>query len=108
MKTCDYCGSEVPDETVSCPHCAAHFDISTLPRPPVPEEPPVPADSPLLAVLRARLGISYRGIGKLAVALIAVYFFFMFMGVLGTISFWLVLAALLLAAAVLILKRVGL
>ncbi len=25
VKTCEYCGSEVPDSASICPNCAAHF-----------------------------------------------------------------------------------
>jgi hypothetical protein len=107
MKTCEYCGSEVPDETLVCPNCAAHFEIPPQPPPwPPPLPGPDPGQPPLdQNLFKSRLDRSYWNIGKVVVTLFVVYLALMFIGVLGAINRWLLLAGILLVAAVLILRK---
>lgn len=105
MKTCEYCGSEVPNETVICPNCAAHFDPSTIPPPPSAwRTNPVP-DPVDPNPFKSRLDRSFWGIGRVVAVLVIVYVVLMVIGVLGSVSSWLLLAGILLVAAVLILRK---
>lgn len=101
MKTCEYCGSEVADETVSCPSCAAAFPPWVPPpvyRPLWTTPPPEP--------IKARLERSFSTIGKVVVLFFLANFLF---GLLLTTSASrgspLLLALVFLVIAGLILRR---
>ena len=108
MKTCEYCGSEVPRQTLVCPNCAAHFDD------PSPPEYLFPVDSgrtspllpglPLLGLPRERLEWSFSILGKLLVVFLALNFVGVFLGVFGQ-SPILMLALVLLLGAGYFLKK---
>jgi hypothetical protein len=104
VKTCEYCGSEVPDETAVCPNCAAHFDPSTMPLPyPWMPEPPEGSADP--NPFKSRWDRSFWSIGRVVAFLFVIYLVLMVLGLLGSINRWLLLAGILLVAAALILRK---
>jgi hypothetical protein len=108
VKTCEYCGSEVPDQTLVCPNCAAHFD--DLPPPDYlfavdSNRTSAPLSTwPLLGLPRERLEWSFSLLGKLLVAFLALNFLGAFLGVFGQ-SPILMLALVLLLGAGYFLKK---
>jgi hypothetical protein len=93
---------------VVCPNCAAHFEVlpPPPPRPPSIFPGPDPGEfSVSQNLFKSRLDRSYWNIGKVVVTLFVIYLALMFIGVLGAINRWLLLAGILLVAAVLILRK---
>lgn len=80
MKTCEYCGSEVPDSVSICPNCAAHFPEPSGWR---PEENglkwPAPKPTPF-SLQTASLDNIFRQIGRTVAGGCLLYVFMMFLG----------------------------
>lgn len=106
MKRCEYCGGEVPDETLVCPNCAAHFPPLPPPRQTALDDPSSSPQYPESRFSRLWVDSTLRKIGLAAVVFFALYLFMTFLGVLGSLSPILILPVILLVAAGVIVWRV--
>lgn len=105
MKTCEYCGSEVPADVLICPNCAAHFPDALAPMARDREEfelqMPAP---PLFGFSPPTFDRLFNQIGRTMAAGCLLYILAMFLGLMSQ-EFVLLIALALLVLAVYIVRR---